>query len=82
MIIVSDTSPLHYLVLLGEVELLPRLYATVLCPREVMRECLDLQAPASLRLWATEPPGWLVIKEVAAVGIDLLSALDVAECLR
>jgi len=30
MIVVCDTSPLNYLVLIGEIELLPRLFAEVI----------------------------------------------------
>jgi predicted nucleic acid-binding protein len=32
MIVVSDAGPLHYLVLIGQVELLPRLYETRVSP--------------------------------------------------
>lgn len=35
MIIVSDTSPVCYLLLIGEIELLPQLYGQVLIPTKV-----------------------------------------------
>jgi hypothetical protein len=38
MIVVADTSPLNYLVLIGEIELLAALYQKVLIPEEVLRE--------------------------------------------
>ena len=35
MIVVADTTPLNYLVLIGQIELLSALYRTVLIPQEV-----------------------------------------------
>lgn len=44
-IIVSDTSPIRYLVLIGEVEILQKLYGRVLIPEAVRSE---LQHPPLL----------------------------------
>ena len=33
MIVVADTSPINYLVLLGHIEILPKIYGEVLYPR-------------------------------------------------
>ena len=38
MIIVADTSPLNYLVLIGEIELLPSLFGQVIIPHAVLAE--------------------------------------------
>lgn len=38
MIAVSDTSPLNYLALIGEIELLPRIFTRVLIPPAVISE--------------------------------------------
>jgi predicted nucleic acid-binding protein len=38
IVVVSDTSPLHYLVLVEQVEVLPRLFDEVLVPPAVLRE--------------------------------------------
>jgi predicted nucleic acid-binding protein len=43
MIVVSDTTPLRHLIAIGEAELLPRLYGTVIVPPAVWAE---LQAAA------------------------------------
>ena len=40
--VVSNTSPLNYLILIGQIELLPQLYGRVLIPRSVHEE---LNAP-------------------------------------
>ena len=44
MIVVSDTSPLNYLVLIEEVEVLPAVFGRVVVPPAVVEE---LQAPGS-----------------------------------
>jgi predicted nucleic acid-binding protein len=35
MIVVSDTSPICYLILVGQIDLLPRLYGQVVIPQAV-----------------------------------------------
>jgi uncharacterized protein len=59
MTVVSDTSPLCYLALIGGLEWLPDLFGQVWCPEEVLNECLHPKAPEALRLWASQPPEWL-----------------------
>jgi hypothetical protein len=46
-LVITDTSPLNYLVLTGEVELLRRLYSRVVVPDAVLRELQDTKAPAT-----------------------------------
>jgi predicted nucleic acid-binding protein len=36
MIVVADTSPLNYLVLLGHIEILKKIYAEVVVPQTVL----------------------------------------------
>ena len=64
MIIVSDTGPLRYLVVLGVVDILPRLFGRVICPQAVFNECSATGAPNPLRTFASQCPDWLIIKEV------------------
>ncbi|MCF7789290.1 MAG: hypothetical protein K9N47_24425 [Prosthecobacter sp.] len=61
MIVISDTSPLRYLIAIGHVDVLPVLYGRILCPPEVLAECQHSQSPAALRTWIATPPEWLVI---------------------
>lgn len=67
MIVVSDTTPLRYLTLLGRVDLLHRLFQDVHCPDVVLRECNHPQAPRDLRTWAANLPGWVVVEEVREI---------------
>jgi predicted nucleic acid-binding protein len=58
MIVVADTSPLNYLVLLGHIDILANIYAEVLVPQTVLDELKDSDAPADVRAWAAAPPRW------------------------
>ena len=61
MIVISDTSPLRYLVAIGHVDVLPVLYGRIFCPPEVLAECQHSMSPAALRAWTAKPPDWLVV---------------------
>jgi predicted nucleic acid-binding protein len=61
MIVVSDTSPLNYLVLIHEIELLPKLFEQVYVPPSVIAELARLKTPDEVRVWAQSPPAWLSI---------------------
>jgi predicted nucleic acid-binding protein len=51
MIVVADTSPLNYLVLLGNIEILAKIYGEVVVPQTVLDELQDNDAPAEVRAW-------------------------------
>jgi predicted nucleic acid-binding protein len=60
-IIISDASPLHYLVLISEAEILPALYGEVLIPQSVAEELQRTKAPAAVSTWISRAPTWLNI---------------------
>jgi len=62
MIVVSDTSPLSYLVLIELHDLLPKLLNRVLIPEAVHRELLSAGAPEPVRRFLAEAPGWLEVR--------------------
>jgi predicted nucleic acid-binding protein len=62
MIVVSDTSPLNYLILIDEIDVLPGLFANVLVPPTVLSELADQRAPQKVRDWASSPPIWLAVR--------------------
>jgi uncharacterized protein len=63
MIVVSDMTPLHYLILIGCDHILPRLYERVLTAPAVMKEMDDASTPEVVRQWAAAPPAWLHVQE-------------------
>ncbi len=79
MIVVTDASPLHYLVLIGEQHLLEQLYGNVVCPQTVLDECSHPHAPEKLRLWAVEPPAWLHVVRDSSLKLSGLDHLDPGE---
>jgi predicted nucleic acid-binding protein len=76
-IVISDASPLHYLVLVGEAEVLHRLYGQVLVPLAVIEELQRGRTPTAVRSWVSDPPSWLEIVKrglvvASGLGLELL----------
>lgn len=76
MIIVCDTSPLCYLLLIGEVKLLPQLYDQVLIPIEVAKELSHPNSPVVVKNWINHAPSWLIIENVNLSSDPDLESLD------
>jgi predicted nucleic acid-binding protein len=70
MLVIADTSPLNYLILIDALELLPRLYPQVILPRGAWQELQHADAPAPVKHWAQALPDWIEVRE-APVPIDL-----------
>jgi predicted nucleic acid-binding protein len=62
MIVVADTSPLIVLINIGQIDLLPKLFHSVLVPPEVVRELGGSRASPSVSQFAASPPAWLTIQ--------------------
>jgi predicted nucleic acid-binding protein len=60
-LVVADTSPLNYLVMIGQVEILPALFERIFVPQTVQNELRHNEAPESVRRWIAAPPSWLEI---------------------
>jgi predicted nucleic acid-binding protein len=80
-LVVADTGPLNYLVLIGHIELLPKLFQRVLAPQAVRDELVDRETPAAVRAWIAQAPGWLEIctNPDRDSGGDMTAALDEGE---
>ncbi len=63
MIVVADTGPLNYLLLIDAVEILPQLYRSVLIPEEVRSELLHPDTPEIVRAWASSLPEWITVRQ-------------------
>ena len=64
--VISNTSPLNYLVLIDQVHLLSALYDRVLIPRSVYQELTAPETPEVVRSWVTSAPQWLEVSAFAA----------------
>jgi predicted nucleic acid-binding protein len=75
VIAVADTSPICYLILIGEIELLARLFDRLVVPKEVVAKLLHEEAPEAVRNWAHSLPSWVLVKDVEpAIGLEKLQA--------
>jgi predicted nucleic acid-binding protein len=78
MIVIADTSPLHYLILVQAADVLPRLFQRVLIPDEVCAELRHPAAPAEVQRWIAEMPLWLEVRSVPPEGAPIAD-LDAGE---
>ena len=78
MIVVSDTSPINYLLLIDQIDLLPRLFQQIIIPDVVQEEMLAPGAPLVLQKWIANPPSWLKIQAISVVD-ETINSLDLGE---
>jgi len=62
MIIISDTAPLNYLVLIREIEVIARLAGRVLIPQAVYDEMHAHKTPQPVKEWVDSQPVWLEVR--------------------
>ena len=72
-LIVSDTSPIHYLALIEETHILPALFGRVIIPQKVFEELQQPKTPQVVKDLAASRPSWL---EIRAISIPIASALS------
>lgn len=76
-VVVSDATPLNYLRLINAVELLPRLFSTVVIPPAVAAELSSASAPLAVLEFISKPPPWLRISSPKVIDYSL--GLDAGE---
>jgi len=79
MIVVSDTTPLNYLVLIEQVDVLRQLYGRVIIPPAVFDELQRDRTPTAVRDWIANRPAWLEVHPVSVPPEAALEALDAGE---
>jgi predicted nucleic acid-binding protein len=79
MIIVSNTSPINYLILIEQINLLPELFKQIIIPQAVYNELSDAAAPLAVQTWITIPPDWLNIQPVNQPSDAITDLLDPGE---
>lgn len=78
-IVVADTGPLRYLVLIGHADVLPRLLGAVSVPATVADELRHPNAPDAVRAWVASPPPWFVVHPDPVEPAPELRRLDPGE---
>jgi len=79
MIVVSDTSPLNYLVLIEQEDILRKLFGRVVIPQTVFDELRATGASAKVRDWASSLPAWIEVKQTNLIADASLDVLDAGE---
>jgi predicted nucleic acid-binding protein len=79
-IIIADTGPINYLVLIDAIDLLPKLFDQVIVPQAVFVELTDPDTPAIVRSWMTRAPAWFSVRSIPGGTVDPATAgLDAGE---
>lgn len=60
-LVIADTGPVNYLILIGHIDLLPALFAKVILPAAVRDELASRKAPLPVRHWIACPHPWLEV---------------------
>ena len=85
MIVVADTSPINYLVLIDEIELLPQIFGNVLVPNAVWTELKAEGSPQAIKDWIATDPHWVNIETPTSIdtsirlGIGEIEAISLAK---
>lgn len=58
-LVVADTGPINYLVLIDAIDVLPKLFEQILVPVAVYEELAHPDAPAFVRGFVARKPAWL-----------------------
>ncbi len=78
-LVIADTSPINYLILINQIELLPLLFQRVALPSTVQSELSNVRAPLPVRQWIAHPPSWMEIHATPDVSHVAIEGLDEGE---
>lgn len=79
MITISDTTPIHYLIILERTEILPKIFGEIIIPAAVAEEMMHPKAPLEVRNWIASPPNWVRIRNPRHTYLPRLSGLGKGE---
>jgi predicted nucleic acid-binding protein len=69
-LVIADTGPINYLILIGHIDLLPRMFERVVLPAAVQTELSNSLAPAAVQRWVADFPTWLEIAQTPALTLS------------
>lgn len=79
MIIIADTTPLNYLVLIDEIELLKELFGSIIIPHAVFDELTRDRTPQPVKDWIDSQPQWIEVKRASRELDDVAKSLGSGE---
>jgi predicted nucleic acid-binding protein len=78
-LVVADSGPLNYLVLIETIDVLPRLFEQILVPTAVYDELAHADAPPPVRAFVAHKPAWLEVRSNPDLSETIGSILDEGE---
>lgn len=80
-LVIADTGPVNYLILIGHIDILPALFEKVIVPAIVRDELKHRKAPPAVQRWIADPAPWAEVRHTASdVSRDVSpGALDAGE---
>jgi len=80
-LVVADTGPLNYLILVGHIDLLSVLFERVVLPATVQSELASVKAPPIVRHWIANRPHWVEVREAPHIQVEdaSLKGIDAGE---
>lgn len=63
MIVISDTTPLRYLIEIEQVHILETLFGKIIIPEKVAEELQHPKTPHQVKSWMQAPPDWLEVRK-------------------
>lgn len=62
-LVIADTGPVNYLILIGHIEVLSALFEKVILPAAVRDELISLKAPPEVQQWSSALPAWVEVRD-------------------
>lgn len=80
-LIIADTGPVNYLILIQHIDVLPALFDKVAIPAAVHSELTSFKAPRPVKHWSTSLPPWVEVRETPLDQIEdeSLKGIDAGE---
>ena len=69
-LVIADTGPVNYLILISYIDLLPQMFEKVVLPAAVQTELSNPLAPPAVQRWIANPPAWLEIAKTPAITLS------------
>lgn len=62
VVVVSDASPLNYLIQIEAAHVLPEIFDEIIIPSAVLDEVRHARAPEVVRAWSRQLPPWVILE--------------------
>ena len=88
MLVIADSSPIIVLILIGHIDVLPKLFEQVVIPPEVSRELIHFKRQQKVRDFMASHPAWLheqtptTIEQIPSLHAGEIAAISLAKELK